>query len=264
LSSTLPHEAHQGHGHGHGHASTPPGTIPVAHPAHHFATLEQQRSALTLGMWLFLGSEILFFGGIFTAYAIMRWKEPIGFSLGAAHLNDVLGGINTAVLLTSSFTMAMAVWAAQMQKRSLLVAFLCLTLLFGGGFLGIKAYEWYHEYTENLVPGPSFIPSPPETHNPEQKRVIDELSVIDKERTVIGGNAGRAMQMFFVFYFCITGLHALHMIVGLSVLIIQIALVSRSWFGIDDYTPIEIMGLYWHFVDIVWIFVFPLLYLLRH
>jgi cytochrome c oxidase subunit 3 len=213
--------------------------------AHHFENLEQQREAGTLGMWLFLASEVLFFGGIFTAYAVMRSIDGSGgFTAASKSLNATLGGINTAVLLTSSLTMALAVWASQTKQRGYLKLFLGLTLFFGTVFLVIKGYEWYHEYEQGLVPGPEFGMK-------EGKSILKE-------------GQEKAMQLFFVFYFSITGLHALHMVVGLAVLGTQLALVyRRPEFGIADYTPIELSGLYWHFVDVVWIFVFPLLYLLR-
>jgi cytochrome c oxidase subunit III len=217
--------------------------------AHHFENLEQQREAGTLGMWLFLASEVLFFGGIFTAYAMMRSRAAVavvdgmpqsGFAVASKQLSATLGGINTAVLLTSSLTMALAVWASQTRQRGYLKLFLGLTLFFGAVFLGIKAFEWYQEYEHHLVPGADF-------HVEEKYRALE-----------------KPMELFFVFYFSITGLHALHMIVGLAVLGAQLALVyRRPAFGIADYTPIELSGLYWHFVDVVWIFVFPLLYLLR-
>jgi cytochrome c oxidase subunit 3 len=220
--------------------------------AHHFENLEQQRDAGTLGMWFFLGSEVLFFGGVFTAYAMMRESAPAGFRAGSNHLNPVLGGINTAVLLTSSLTMALAVWSSQTRQRTLLQLFLALTLLFGSAFLGIKASEWYTEYAEGLLPGDTFGTT---IHGEPIKEVGSETPVPPELR--------KAMELFFVFYFIITGLHGLHMVVGLAVLGVQLALALRTNFGIADYGPVEISGLYWHFVDIVWIFVFPLLYLLR-
>jgi cytochrome c oxidase subunit 3 len=223
------------------------------HVAHHFESLEQQREVGALGMWLFLGSEVLFFGGIFTAYTTLRSISSDPFAAGSRQLSATLGGINTAVLLTSSLTMALAVWSAQTGRRPLLQLFLALTLFFGGTFLVIKGYEWYLEYEEHLVPGESFG----KDHN--GKYVLIEPTT----KEPIPPEKIKAMQMFFVFYFSITGLHALHMIVGLAVLSVQLVLALRSSFGVVDYMPIELSGLYWHFVDIVWIFVFPLLYLLR-
>ena len=221
--------------------------------AHHFENLDQQRDANALGMWLFLGSEILFFGAVFTAYAVMRSLQPTGFTLACRQLNSTIGGINTAVLLTSSLSMALAVWAAQTKNRKVLQVCLALTILFGLSFIAIKGYEWHHEYVEGLVPGESFGKRP----DGEPPRYND----IDSPLTL---EAKKGMQMFFIFYFTITGIHALHMLVGIGVLGIQWVMSMRSNFGIDDYGPIEVAGLYWHFVDVVWIFVFPLLYLLRY
>jgi cytochrome c oxidase subunit III len=226
---------------------------PHPHVAHHFENLEQQREAGTLGMWVFLGSEVLFFGAIFTAYAVMRSRWPTAFAAGSSQLNPELGAINTAVLLTSSLTMALAVWAAQTGNRRFLQMFLALTLLFGSTFLGIKAYEWFSEYKEHLVPGPAF------GKDEQGNYVLKNHATGEK----IPPEVAKSMEMFFVFYFSITGLHALHMIIGLAVLGIQLVLALRGPFGVVDYQPIELAGLYWHFVDVVWIFVFPLLYLLR-
>lgn len=221
--------------------------------AHHFENLEQQRDCNTLGTWVFLASEVLFFGGIFTAYAVMRYLNPAGFRAGSDRLNAVVGGINTAVLLTSSLTMALAVWAAQTKNRKWLEMCLTLTLVFGSAFLVLKGFEWHHEYEAGLVPGARF------GFDPNGKPLTEKES-----ETPVPLAKVKTMQMFFVFYFCITGLHALHMIVGLVILGIQLVLAMRSNFGLRDYGPIEVSGLYWHFVDIVWIFVFPLLYLLRN
>lgn len=222
--------------------------------AHHFQDLEQQRDANTLGMWLFLGSEVLFFGGVFTAYAMMRERDPEAFSLASYQLNAVLGGINTAILLTSSFTMALAVWAAQVKRADLLRLFLGLTLLFGGAFLVIKGYEWHHEYEHHLVPGAGF------GHDHHGK-----VAVHGRDGQLVSDGQLKGMEMSMVFYFSITGLHALHMIIGLAVLGVQLGWSLRDpTFGTRDYTPIELSGLYWHFVDVVWIFVFPVLYLLRN
>ncbi|MFO0841479.1 MAG: cytochrome c oxidase subunit 3 family protein [Gemmataceae bacterium] len=220
--------------------------------AHHFENLQQQRDANALGMWLFLASEVLFFGGLFTAYAMLRYRSPDGFAAGSDRLNAVIGGVNTAVLLTSSLTMALAVWAAQVKNRRLLQVFLALTLVFGLAFLGFKAAEWHHEYEVGLVPGKTFGTDP--HGHPLTER--DGKTPVPVARV-------KGMQMFFVFYFSITGLHALHMVVGLAVLGVQLALALRGDFGVRDFGPIEVSGLYWHFVDVVWIFVFPLLYLLR-
>jgi cytochrome c oxidase subunit 3 len=221
--------------------------------AHHFEDIEQQRDANTLGMWVFLCSEILFFGGLFTAYTVMRLRQPGEFALASRQLNPYLGGLNTAILLASSFTMALAVWAAQTGSRQRLRLFLLLTLAFGGVFLAVKGYEWSQEAHEHLVPGEGF-----------GKEANGEVTVKGRDGGPVSEARLPGVQLAMLFYFIITGLHALHMVVGLVVLLIQLVWSLRDGkFGTADYTPIEVSGLYWHFVDVVWIFVFPILYLLR-
>src|SRR5262249_29465453 len=222
------------------------------------------REAGTFGMWVFLASEILFFGGLFMAYSVMRFgglgtMDPTGWRMAANKLNATLGGINTAMLLTSSLTMALAVWSAETKNAKLLRLFLALTMAFGLSFLIVKAYEWHHEYEEGLVPGKVHLYADGKGEGFGWKPDGERAKGFDKATAP----QIRSMGMFFVFYFIITGLHALHMVVGLVVLGVQLALALRSDFGVRDYAPIEISGLYWHFVDVVWIFVFPLLYLLR-
>ena len=206
--------------------------------AHHFDSLDQQREATTLGMWVFLVTEVLFFGGLFLVYSVYRTWYPQAFAAASHELDIMLGTINTAALITSSLTMALAVHAAQLGERKRLLLFLVLTMALGLTFLGIKGVEYYHKFAEHHVPGPSFQ--------------------FEKEYA-------RHAQLFFSLYFLMTGLHALHMIIGLG---IMTWMLFWSWNGTittEYYSPIEISGLYWHFVDIVWIFLFPLLYLLgRH
>lgn len=207
--------------------------------AHHFESFEQQREASYLGMWIFLAQEIMFFGGLFAAYLIYRVFHPEAFIAGSHELDIKLGTINTAVLIGSSFTMALAVRAAQLDRRKLLIFFLLATIVLGGVFLGIKIVEYGAKFEHHLVPGPHF-----EWHE--------------------GGDA-HAVQMFFNLYFAMTGLHALHMIVGIGILFAMVWLAWRGAFSKDNHNLVEGMGLYWHFVDIIWIFLFPLLYLLgRH
>jgi cytochrome c oxidase subunit III len=211
------------------------------HPAlaHHFDDLGQQREAATLGMWVFLVTEVLFFGGLFATYSIYRMWYPAAFVAGSHELDITLGGINTAVLITSSLTMALAVHAAQLGQRKLLLLFLVLTMVLGGVFLGIKSVEYYHKYVEHHIPGPSFVFAEREFRLP--------------------------VQIFFSLYFLMTGLHALHMIIGLGIMTWMLWWSWRGTITPEYYSPIEISGLYWHFVDIVWIFLFPLLYLIgRH
>ena len=211
---------------------------------HQFVDMEQQRNASSLGMWLFLGTEIMFFGGMFLAYLVYRYWYYPEFAAGSRSIDIYLGTINTAVLICSSLTVALGVKAAQLGKRKTLVTLLLVTILFGLGFLAIKGIEWYQKFEEHHVPGRSFsaqdlIEKYPQIH-------------IDPAPT----------QIYFSLYFAMTGLHALHMIIGVGIFCF---LTFHAWKGRytpEYHTPIEIGGLYWHFVDIVWIYLFPLLYLI--
>ena len=211
------------------------------HPAlaHHFDSMAQQSEATTLGMWVFLVTEVLFFGGLFATYMVYRSQFPEAFAAASHELDVTLGTINTVVLITSSLTMALAVHAAQMGQRKLLMTFLILTMILGGVFLGIKSLEYYHKFAEHHVPGADF-------------HFVEETYA-------------QHAQIFFSLYFVMTGLHAIHMIIGIGIMLVML---WWSWNGTitEEYSsPIEISGLYWHFVDIVWIFLFPLLYLIgRH
>jgi cytochrome c oxidase subunit 3 len=202
---------------------------------HQFETLEQQHHADTLGMWVFLATEVLFFGGLITGYAMYRTSYPAVFAEASRTLDLVSGTVMTMVLLASSLTMALAVRSAQLGKRQLLAVFLVLTIVLGAAFLGIKGNEYYHKWEDHHFPGRGFVWD--------------------------GPDPGVA-QLFIYFYFALTGLHALHMIIGIGIMAVLLALAIRG--RVKSYT-VEISGLYWHFVDIVWIFLFPLLYLVdRH
>lgn len=213
--------------------------------AHHFETYDQQREASSLGMWLFLVTEIMFFGGFFLAYIVYRSSFPEDFAIASHQLDVTLGAINTAVLIASSLTMAMAVRASQLAQRKAVVGFLIATMIFGGVFLGIKAVEYSAKFEHHLVPGPNF-----ELHaegaNGEHAEGVD---------------VGHA-EMFFNFYFGMTGLHAAHMVIGIGLLIWLCFPAWKGRFNADYHNPVEVVGLYWHFVDIIWIFLFPLLYLI--
>jgi cytochrome c oxidase subunit 3 len=202
---------------------------------HHFDTVEQQKDASTLGMWIFLVTEIMFFGGMFTAYIVYRSIHPAAFVAASHELDITMGAINTAVLICSSLTMVLAVSAAEMGQRKSLVGFLILTILLGMVFLGIKAVEYHEKFVHHHVPGASFH---------------------------FDGPDPASAQLFFSIYFAMTGLHALHMIIGIALLAILAVRARAGVFSSKYYTPIDMTGLYWHFVDIVWIFLFPLLYLL--
>lgn len=213
----------------------------ASHPPnlqHHFDTPDQQFESSTLGMWVFLLTEVMFFGGMFGAYSVYRSLYPEAFASTSRFMNVTLGAINTAVLITSSLTMALAVRSAQLGSKRALILFLVLTLLLGGVFLGVKAVEYHEKWVEHHIPGQSFL--------------YEDAQYF------------RQAQILFFLYFAMTGMHALHMIVGAGLLITLIAMAARNRFTAAWYTPVEMAGLYWHFVDIVWIFLFPLLYLIGH
>ena len=216
------------------HAAHPPGF------KHQFEDMDQQREADSLGMWTFLVTEIMFFGGLFATYIIYRALYLPAFETGSRLLNVKFGAANTAVLIGSSLTMALAIHAAQAgKKKSEQVAYLVLTMILGAVFLFLKFnYEWRADYAEHLVPGFGFIIRPE------------------------WGAAGPHVPLLFCFYFFMTGLHALHMIIGFGILGTLTVMAHRNRFNPEYYAPLEVSGLYWHFVDIVWIFLFPLLYLI--
>jgi cytochrome c oxidase subunit 3 len=287
---------------------------------HQFEDMGQQQESASIGMWMFLVQEIMFFGGLFTVYLVFRSKYPMAFAAGSNHLDAFWGGLNTLVLIVSSLTMAMAVRSAQLGKRNLQVVFIILTMIFGAVFLGVKAIEYSAKYHEGIVPvsglnlktdkeiresdesagspqAPVGRQDPNESLNTAlgdhdshgEKYVNTRGDFLWKDTSLVvqaqqgnyltsdekiayfsNGEISQAkfqdkVRIFFFIYFVMTGLHALHMIVGLG---IMTWLLWKAWLGTFSalyYSPVEISGLYWHFVDIVWIFLFPLLYLLgRH
>jgi len=210
----------------------------VASVAEQFDDPAQQRLAAQLGMWVFLATEVMFFGGMLTVYTAYRYMYPVGFAYGSRHLSLLIGGINTGVLLVSSFTVALSVYAARVGARRLLLAMLVATIVLGVVFLGFKAHEWRHHYQEGLVPGIRFTYDGP-------------------ERVEVG--------LFFWLYFALTGVHAIHLTIGIGVMAVIAFLAWRGRFTPAYHNPVEIAGLYWHFVDVVWIFLLPVLYLIgRH
>jgi cytochrome c oxidase subunit 3 len=203
-----------------------------------FATEEQQRTVAAAGMWVFLATEIMMFGGLFTAYTICRMWYGHAFAAGSNLADLPLGAVNTAVLLTSSFTMAFAVLSSQTPRPRMTIMLIAATMLLGAVFLGLKFYEYHHHWVDVKVPGFNFRFEGPEPNH---------------------------VELFFLFYFVMTGLHALHMIVGFGLLAVLAWRVHIGSVGPAYSTPVEITGLYWHFVDIVWVFLFPLFYLVgRH
>jgi cytochrome c oxidase subunit 3 len=203
---------------------------------HHFDDMDQQAEASTLGMWVFLVTEIMFFGGLFMAYIVYRGASPEGFAEASHHLNVYWGAANTVVLIVSSLTMALAVRAAQTSAPpKVQVGWLIATIVLGAAFLGVKVIEYSDKFTHHLVPGPNFVWE---------------------------GQHPAAAEQFYSLYFCMTGLHALHMVVGIGIMSVIAVMAWRRQFDELYFTPVEVSGLYWHFVDIVWIFLFPLLYLI--
>ena len=294
---------------------------------HQFEDMKQQEESVSIGMWMFLVQEIMFFGGLFTVYLVFRSRFPMAFAAGSNHLNAFWGGLNTLVLIVSSLTMALAVYYAQKGNRNMQVVLIILTMIFGTVFLGVKAIEYTAKYKEGIVPvtglnlrtarhneeaadnipkdpnsqdkqsldAPSSVEMKPGEHkeheyvNPSGNFVWEDVSLVElaqkegflteSEKSGYFSNGegskpdGRIdvakfrdkVRIFFWIYFVMTGLHALHMIIGLGVML---WLLWRAWLGsftAEYFSPVETAGLYWHFVDIVWIFLFPLLYLLgRH
>jgi cytochrome c oxidase subunit 3 len=203
---------------------------------HHFDDIEQQKESSTLGMWVFLLTEIMFFGGMFGGYTVYRNLYPDAFASTSRFMNLAIGAFNTIVLISSSLTMALAVRAAQLGQKKALIIFLVLTLAFGLVFLGLKVVEYHEKWADHHIPGPGFRYDEPQF-------------------------AHQAQILFFL-YFAMTGMHALHMIVGAGLLTTLLIMAARNRFSAAYYTPVDMIGLYWHFVDIVWIFLFPLLYLI--
>ncbi|MEO7539969.1 MAG: cytochrome c oxidase subunit 3 [Pyrinomonadaceae bacterium] len=274
---------------------------------HQFEDMGQQEESVSIGMWMFLVQEIMFFGGLFTAYLVFRSKYPMAFAAGSNHLDAFWGGLNTIVLIVSSLTMALTVYYAQKGNRNVQVILILLTMFFGSVFLGVKAIEYTDKYNHGLVPvvglnkrvkadphaDHAAVPEKPcyevshggpehEYVNPRgeflwtdcslAKLAQDHNYLTDAEKIgyfsngEVDSNKFRdKVRIFYWIYFVMTGLHALHMIIGLGLMTWLLYKAWKRTFSAEYYMPVEMSGLYWHFVDIVWIFLFPLLYLLgRH
>ncbi len=304
----------------HEHDYHPPGL------QHQFEDMGQQQDSVTVGMWAFLVQEIMFFGGLFTAYLVFRSRYPMAFAAGSNHLDAFLGGLNTLVLIVSSLTMALTVYYAQKGKRNAQVILIILTMIFGTTFLVVKYFEYSDKYHHGLVPfnglnqkfkkgheggeaeksEKSQIVLPFETkaeasetkteagsetkptevhanprgefqwHDENGVKIVHEakkggyLTPYEQSGYYTNGEYDndkftQKVRIFFYIYFVMTGLHGLHMVVGLGIMTWLLVMAWRGTYSAEYYSPVEISGLYWHFVDIVWIFLFPLLYLLgRH
>jgi cytochrome c oxidase subunit 3 len=269
LSSTVVHADH-----GHAHA-------PAHHPAlqHHFDTMRQQKEAAVIGMWVFLLTEILFFGGLFVAYMIYRIWYFDAFAEASRRLSIFWGTLNTGVLIFSSLTMAMAVRSAQTNNRKWTVNWLILTMILGCVFLGVKVIEYRDKFANYEVPGASYNWMYHEQHEgaagaeheaaaapgAEGGAATAAATTEHRQLHMTNDQLQRTTQLYFSLYFTMTGLHALHMIIGVGLMMVITWMAWKGKFDAEYYTPVEMSGLYWHFVDIVWIFLFPLLYLVeRH
>jgi cytochrome c oxidase subunit III len=208
-----------------------------------FSNLEQQHEVASLGMWVFLATEVMFFGVLFLGLGTYRYQYPLEFEKASAKLNWMIGGINTLVLLVSSLTMVLAVHAAKHGRQRPLQVFLGLTALLGICFLCLKGVEYYSDYVDNLIPGWAFDEAEwtGEGLKPEQVPHV---------------------QLFLLFYWIMTGLHGLHVTIGIAVVLVMLILARRGHFSAVYYSPVDVTALYWHFVDLVWIFLLPMLYLL--
>lgn len=205
---------------------------------HHFHTKEQQFDASKLGMWLFLATEILLFGVLFVGFGLSQSKWPEEFKAAHHHLDKRLGAFNTIVLLVSSFTMVMAVWSASKSRKKQVVTYLIITILCALAFLGVKYFEYEHKIHDGLLPGQYF------TYLPN----TDPMA--------------KGQSVFFAFYFMMTGLHGFHILGGVAVLCWVLKDAMKGRFDSSYYTPVDLVGLYWHLVDLIWIYLFPLMYLI--
>lgn len=253
-------------GHDHGHAHDP-------NLAHHFEDLSQQRASATLGMWAFLATEVMFFGGLIGAYIVYRFTSPDVWGVASKYgLNVWLGSINTVILLTSSLCMAFAVHGGETGDRRRQVRYLLLTLAFGITFMVIKGFEYAEEYREGLVPGPNFsthafdehLPHEPAPAGATAEHASESATTMHTSSFLTATPAQfvkQRAQMFFIFYFFMTGLHLFHMVIGIGLVLWVTSLARRGRFTPTYHVPLEMVGLYWHFIDIVWVFLYPLLYL---
>ena len=229
-TTTVDVHPHGPHDEGHGHDP---------HQQHHFTDMEQQFDTSKIGMWLFLATEVLLFGGLFAGFGLMQQRHPREFIEAHEHLQRPLGALNTIVLLVSSWTMVMGVNAAKTSQRKKLVMFLVLTILCACIFLGVKYFEYSHKFEEGLLPGHWY----------------------SHQGDLIQGSHGYAT--FFSFYFMMTGLHGIHILVGIFLLWWIAVRANRGEFSGAYYTPVDLVGLYWHLVDMIWIYLFPLYYLIK-
>lgn len=262
--------------------TTPTGQDHADHLAHHFATPAQQFDASKMGMWVFLVTEILFFSGLFCAYAVYRHNHPAMFAIGSQFLDKTLGAVNTVVLILSSFTMASAVYFAQRSNRKGLITCLSLTLLGGAVFMSVKGYEYADKIQHGKVWGAGYHYNPTAHHGEGAADAPAKIEHAESNSTIAAGvssaladNAAKSeqsaskidynrkdLQIFMGIYFCLTGLHGIHVLAGMGVIVWLLIGAIKGRFDGSYYTPVDLGGLYWHLVDLIWIYLFPLLYLI--
>jgi cytochrome c oxidase subunit 3 len=213
-----------------------------------YENLEQQHECAALGMWIFLATEVMFFGTLFVALGVYRYRYGDAFDRASEKLNWIIGGLNTVVLLVSSLFMVLAVHYSKLGQRKRVVSFLCLTAALGVLFLCLKAFEYYTDYRDNLIPGWRFDP--------------DEWVKKEGQREGLSPDQVPHVKLFLLFYWIMTGTHALHVTIGIGAVLVIAVLAHRGHFSAAYYSPVDVTGLYWHFVDTVWIFLLPMLYLL--
>jgi cytochrome c oxidase subunit III len=205
-----------------------------SHVAHHFKDAAHQFETAKQGIWLFMVTEILMFGGLFVAYAIYHNMYPEMFAEGASHLNWKMGFFNTLVLIFSSFTMALGIYFLQINEQKKAVMSLAITVLCGAIFMVVKYFEYTHKIHLGLLPGKFFA----------------------------GEAVASNLPLYFSFYFCMTGLHGLHVLIGMGLIVWVMIRAMKGEFGPEYYTPVEGVGIFWHIVDLIWIYLFPILYLI--
>lgn len=246
MSTTTPDlQTHGGHGHD-AHGDSP-------YHQHHFTTMEQQFDTSKLGMWTFLATEVLMFGGLFVGFGLSQGKYPQEFVDAHRHLQRWAGALNTVVLLISSWTMVMAVDAAQKSNQARMKKFLMATFACATIFMCVKYYEYSHKFEEGLLPGKYYQAQPKDTLKACSGQVEEGAHV--QQDGCTGGYA-----TFFAFYFMMTGLHGIHILIGMA--LILWLLKNSHKFSKEYYTPVDLFGLYWHIVDMIWIYLFPLYYLI--
>ncbi|MBX9622963.1 MAG: cytochrome c oxidase subunit 3 [Gemmataceae bacterium] len=241
---------------------------------HHFDNLEQQHAAERLGMWFFLVTEVLFFGGVFVAYTVYRYWYPNEFAFASSHLLLWVAGINTGLLITSSLTMTLAIRAAQLGDRRALIRHLLATFALGAGFMGFKAFEYYTDIHERFVPGEMFRQELAKAelelhaghggdhHGTAQHWAVDlAKNNADKSHTDPAYIGPGRVQLFLCFYYTMTGIHGIHILVGLGCILWLVQQAATGKIPPENYSTVEVVSLYWHLVDMIWLFLMPLLYL---